>query len=371
MSPPIGVLDPTEAIWQGADAFFQVCDKLNRQPVGYVVCTKEQASQFACVIDPYQNPDAPLPATECSFSGGKIAWMHRRLSNGVEYMLVANIWAEHELTGTVAWGSRSWHVALLPGEIAVLGGPYEEYRQPRQFSAARALPAWVPVRFASPQSVPFEENLEIEATAESRVRLLVPAESGCTPLLNGQPLEGAQPMREFDDPYLAYTVSLPAGKSSIHVPTPAQFTTPCLLQGEFDVESIRQGDWHHVAHSQYMLKMYAPQSEIIRLSPRRGELELTTGWERQGQLFYSGTVEYDFGAQEFADGARLRLPSVAAVNVTLLIDGKEYTSRAFAPYLFDLPAGRHSLALRVTNTMANRLERYAAPSGLLAPPQIG
>ena len=41
-----------------------------------------------------------------------------------------------------------------------------------------------------------------------------------------------------------------------------------------------------------------------------------------------------------------------------------------APYRFDLPAGKHVLTLRLWNTMANRLERYAVPSGLTQPPVI-
>ena len=369
---PIGVLDPTEAVWQGADPapFFTLCDRLNRQSIGYAICTESETGRFACVIDPLRADNPPPPAPDATFDGGELAWMRRRLADGDEYLLVSNIWADRELVGTVRWGRRQWRIALEPGEIAVLGGPYEEYRAPAETTTRRTLPKEAQVRFLAPNLVPFEQTLEVEAAAPLALRLLVPEATGGVPALGGVPLEGGAPVREYDDGYLAYAVSLPAGRSTIRVSAPALFHTPCLLVGDFDATIDRQNDWHHRAFRQYMLDIYAPERMVVRLAPPLAALSTDRGWEQQGRPCYSGAVEYDLGRHDLAQDEWLRLPAVAAVDATLLVDGAEAASRAFAPYLFPLPAGTHRLALRVTGSMANRLERHAAPAGLLAPPEI-
>ena len=39
-------------------------------------------------------------------------------------------------------------------------------------------------------------------------------------------------------------------------------------------------------------------------------------------------------------------------------------------FVLNVPSGTHHLVLRCSNTMANRMERYAAPSGLVGTPHI-
>ena len=149
----------------------------------------------------------------------------------------------------------------------------------------------------------------------------------------------------------------------------AGFTTPALLQGEFDVSLKTSGDYDRVAHRQYSLAMYDPKEAEFTLTARRIRLTLSQGWEKQGQLFYSGEVLIRLGEVMIPAGSRLELPGFRAI-AELLVDGRGSVRLGLAPYRFDLPAGRHVLSLRLWNTMANRLERYAVPSGLTHPPVV-
>jgi len=100
-------------------------------------------------------------------------------------------------------------------------------------------------------------------------------------------------------------------------------------------------------------------------------LNVNSGWEVQGQPFYSGAAEYDLGEVDIADGDELALPAASGV-IELLIDDVARGKCIWPPYRFKLGqfAGRHSLSLRCYNTLANQMERYAAPSGLTMAPRL-
>ena len=72
------------------------------------------------------------------------------------------------------------------------------------------------------------------------------------------------------------------------------------------------------------------------------------------------------------DAAVLELPQLTG-RCTAALDGTGSGSRIFAPYVYPLGkvSGTHTLELRVENTLANMLECYRAPSGLLAGGRIG
>ena len=149
----------------------------------------------------------------------------------------------------------------------------------------------------------------------------------------------------------------------------AGFTTPALLQGAFDVSLKTSGDYARIAYMQYALAMYEPKEAEFTLTARRIRLTLSQGWEKQGQLFYSGEVLIRLGEVMIPAGSRLELPGFRD-TAELLIDGRFSARLGLAPYRFDSPEGEHDLCLRLWNTMANRLERYAVPSGLTQPPVI-
>ena len=73
--------------------------------------------------------------------------------------------------------------------------------------------------------------------------------------------------------------------------------------------------------------------------------------------------------KELPADEQLELPGFRDI-AELLIDGVSQGKRGLAPYIFHLPAGKHRLVLRCWNSMANRMERYAASAGLCRPPAI-
>ena len=368
----IGVIDPAEYAWKHIDTenFFKVCDRLNRLPQGYVICRKEDASRFKLVIDPIADESIPeLPETDVSFDGGEVAFMRRRLEDGTNYILVSNIWSDDVLTGTLHFNGKDFSLELYPGEIAIVGGPFEHYRSPAVTTLKHRFAETVSVKWAAENVVPFDDKLVFEADGNLALSLEVPAELAGKASLNGTRLEGGVSVKVEDDDYVRYT--LPSlQKGEIVLEEASEFQTPCRLVGEFDAVSVREGDWDHAAFHDYLLNMYASKSEIVKLSPRRQTLATNSGWATQGQIFYSNTVEYDLGDVDVAVGDILSLPKVAG-SAELLIDGVSAGKLALAPYDFKLNVvGRHRLAVRCFGTYANQLERYAAPAGLLATPEL-
>ena len=54
------------------------------------------------------------------------------------------------------------------------------------------------------------------------------------------------------------------------------------------------------------------------------------------------------------------------------IDGKECGAKLWSPYAYELnlEAGEHNIEIKVTNTLANMLEFYKAPSGIEEKPML-
>lgn len=86
------------------------------------------------------------------------------------------------------------------------------------------------------------------------------------------------------------------------------------------------------------------------------------GWE----TFWpddSGWVAYETELS-LAEDAELSLGEVSAL-VRVLADDREVGWKGWSPYVFDLPAGCRTLRVEVCNTLANRMEGKAWPSGIM------
>ena len=358
----VAVLDATEDAWQGRDTegFFALCDRLNRYPGGYIVVPAGWQGDSPAVVIDYRNPPEELPSVDIAFDGGQVAIMRRRLEDGTEYLLVSNVWEEKTLCGTLVFHGRKVPLELAQGEIAIVGGPCEDYRSP---SDARTvpLPEQAAVAWGAPNAIPFETSLEF-ALAEEIDALVLYVPAGVKAALDGTPLDDGESCFRQGDAYRCWRLALAPGKHC--VAAVASFDTPCVLEGEFDVDYRSTGDWARKVKTTYMLEIYEPQNESVCLSRRRGILRLDCGWERQGQLFYSGTADYDLGSMDVRPGDVLRLPEVGG-TAELLVDGAGCGVRVAPPFEWKLPSGRHRIVVRCANTMGNFMERYAAPSGLL------
>ena len=365
----VAVIEPTSQVWVGKDStkFFEICDKLNRMAIGYVVIPAGQAGDFPIVIDPFADELPELPAPCATFSGGDVAWMPREI-DGEKFILAANIWSDSTLEGIVKFNGKEYDTELAPGEIAIFGGPLESFRERKVCKTVRTFAMDSDAEFAGAYVIPFEKELEFTAADQLELKLLVPAAAGAAATLDGKTLAGFAADKVFDDAYFSVNITVQPGKHTIALDKAADFNVPAWLEGDFDLDLATKGDFAEVVKVTYMLKIYAPESASYTLSRRRTKLNTACGWEKQGQLFYSGSVTYALGSDTAVDGEFLELPGFCG-TAELIIDGKSAGKCAFAPYRFRLEPGEHELKLRCWNSMGNRMERYAAPSGLTASPE--
>jgi len=363
------VVDPARRAWRGADTtdFFRFCDRLARRAEGYVIVPEDYAGPVKNVVDPLKGiPELPPPSVR--FSGGDLAFMRRRL-DGEEYLLAANVWSDTPLTGTLAFDGREVELELEPGEIAVVGGPFESFRSPEKRRVKHAFSGPRPVVWEEDQLIPFEKELRFSVREEVLISLLVPAENRGAVTVNGRPCAFAEKARLGDDFYLRTVFPAPPGEHAILLETPADFTVPAFAGGAADLDVVTRGDYAEGVHQQYMLSVERPGEVKIAFSPRRDRIDVEKPWREQGQPFAFGSAVVELGEIDASPGDRLELPGFTG-TAELLIDGVPVQKSALPPLRFPLPPGRHVLALRLWASPAARFERYAAPSGLPAPPVV-
>lgn len=126
LADPVAVFDPTESVWAGNSTgreLFELCDRLNRLPINYVIADKtallEKADRFKILLLPGvpleedlrrvltengctildANETGHLPLPDIKFTGGDVHYMRRKLDDGSEMLLVANVWSDTALGG--------------------------------------------------------------------------------------------------------------------------------------------------------------------------------------------------------------------------------------------------------------------------------
>ena len=191
--------------------------------------------------------------------------------------------------------------------------------------------------------------------------------------LDGEALSDKEDTFVLDDPY--YCLSLEKGKAvgthTIVLETTKALTEfdNILLQGDFGVDVHSEEPYTLFCANQYNLDKYLPKEAEVVLTKRPATLKTTVSWANQGHPFYSGKATYCFKLdlpQDFGE-AMLCIPQVhTGCDITL--DQKAIGQRIFLPYTFELGdmSGSHDLLITVSNTMANALEFYKAPSGISA-----
>lgn len=353
----VAVIDPTAALWRGnieGSRIFALCDRLNRSGCGYVIVTPEyahaHAADFALVIDPETwdggaLPDT-LPGSEIRFSGGELHYMRRRMADGTDFLLVANIWSEQELTGQLHYAGREIDLVLAPGELAQLGGAGEQYRRPQRLRQMMTLPTPVAVDFDEANVVPLECWTTVDGSrhlfcwynraALPALRLDLPAGFAGSVSCDGMRLDAFSPLRRWDDCY--QSCALPAiepGWHELEICGELSSTESPMLVGEFDVALTLGPASGQRLRETYNLTLVLPETAEIELSPRRSCLNLGT-LAAQGHVFYAGKVTYhwEFDIPVEAD-AWLVLPEVSGV-CDVSLDGQPAGRAIFAPCTFPL-----------------------------------
>ena len=387
-APSVRVADITEAVRRGAEEvenFFTFTDMLNHAGISYAIVPEDDPGAVRAL-----ETLPPLPERDFTFTGGDLLAMRRKL-NGEYFLLVCNLWSEDELSGTLEFMGKKYELTLASGEMAVLGGPYEEYRAPRSFARELPLAFPAPVKFAAPNRVTFHYNsaFTVAAPLSSALNLLIPAEFADGATCDGQPLTAGETCFLLADPYVRYSIPGAAGVHRFELPAwrnrpadlgkpdsatgndpgmPSDFKyyLPVYLEGDFDVELDVEGPFDHKVYvSYYILNLYDPKKCDVTLKPRRTALAAGS-WAEQGQPFYSGSATYEFDLSAVTGTATLETPG-AAVRVEAVVDGVSRGAACFPPYRIELGdvTGARKLELRVTNTLANEFEEFLAPSGLV------
>jgi hypothetical protein len=286
-------------------------------------------------------------------------------------------------------------LALAPGEIAVIGGPYEEYRPPLNVKRRVELEFPAAVNFSSANLVPFHYNSEWEIAERPRGKLRLQVPSGFASaglIIDGKKMSGGLPVKVFEDDYVEFEVSSEPGRHGFELtawlerpenlgsPPSAtgnaagtrvvpkydgQFYHPVYLCGEFDCDLQTSGDFNHMVFSYYNLQLWAPKECRVTLKCRRSALQAGS-WAEQGQPFYSGAATYAFDVSGMRGSAILELPNLA-VKAEVFLDGRFVAQTCLPPFRIALGEldGHGLLEIKVSNTLANQLEEYRAPSGLM------
>ncbi len=391
---PIGVLDPSLEIMAGRNdgrLLHSLCDKLNRQSLGYIIIDSSHVSQFRYVLNPLDET-TEIPTPDATFDGGDLLWMHRRLDDGTEYLLVASVWSETTLTGTLKWRDKEYPLEIAPGEIAVIGGPWEEYRSPKPPRKSLELSP-KSVRRLGDNIIPLRclSKWTIESPISS-LFLMVPEYLEGKVICDGVLLTGGERAKEFDDPYRRYPVSTTLGEHQITfaniesvsangwfqpgtstdtLVTPEsqkRFMTPLLLRGDFAAKVSAGPSTDKVSGLYYHRIIMKPESMSVILNT---PTELALGdWTEQGLPFYDGAVEYDFDIDgKYADAA-IEVPNTWYCKVAL--DGKAVGSVLWAPWQLPLGNlnGKHRITVTLWNSLAGRMDGYIRENGLLEPPKL-
>lgn len=387
--PDIAVIDPTPDIWAGktdGKHIFDLCDKLNRLPCNYIICSREQAARFPRSLDVSEAAAFDFSSLDngIRFTGPDCAYMRRTLDDGTEYLLIANIWSDQTVNGNLTFNGKSYALELCPGEIAVIGGPWENYRSPSNYAHSMKLASAMPVKWLKQNIAPVLKPISwTNQTAVSDLRLLVPAvavkttdvnwqpvitrtDSVTNVQIDGIPLSDGTPCRMFGDDYTSFPLPSSSGSHSLTftgTPSPSE---PLYFVGDFNVKAITTGDFHEIAFSFYDLQVHYPENVRLEFSAPRTSSLLPGDWSAQGHPFYSGGVEYTLTLNGQAQNAVLEFPQV---NGVLVIDGQTLIWPPFTYPVGNLDGSR-TLRFTVYNTYANQIEMYRAPSGLLQPPVL-
>jgi len=346
---------------------------------------------------------------DIEFSGdGNPHFMRRRMASGKEFCLVANVTSDHPITGRLQFKKLYHDIELLAGEIAVIGETDECFRSPRDAGSKTLVefPDEYAVSWEMDNCVPLsrweDQNGNPTAIADSTeplffrwtnreimssIYVLVPIEieSGVAGLtVDGKPLVNGESTFLFADSYRRYKIehALDPGEHVITYCNSGAIKTPkwnnLYLSGDFSVEVETAEDFVKPYHGGWMemsyfnMRLFLPSKANVSLSQRHRRL-VPCSWTKQGHPFYSGAATYGL-TLSFPDsfpGGTLVFPAIGSV-CSVKLDGNDVGACIWAPYEFSIPkvSGAHTLEFTIWNTLANMLEAYRAPSGLLARPQI-
>lgn len=354
-----------------------------------------------------------------SYEGeGQPHFMRRVLNDGEELIIIANVQDGRRIRGVLHLDDVSYEVVLESGEMAF-------YTKEGQCSGWNDMPVLedvaelileqnvepvnviklaedVPVIWEEENLIPVEcwENAdggsvakhmcfgdlsfryEVKDDEVQHLKLLIP--DACMKQIAGIKLDGsvlkkATPTKVYDDAYWCY--ELPDGQRQgehtlvLRTSEPLSENERILMKGDFGVWLQCENEYAVFASgSQYSLLKYLPEKGKVLLGKRAEKLNTYESWTEQGHPFYSGTVTYCWNLdihKQYGEGI-LYLPKVHD-HCEVFWDRQKVSECIFQPYRCELGdvSGKHHLQIKVTNSMANAMEYYRAPSGIIQGVMLG
>ena len=428
---PVALLDITNDLWEGKDTgkeFFDSVSYLTHSPYGYVIADmkgiKRKASEFKVAVNPGVSLSAEdeqffkdnniilitadeldklselIPVDACFEGVGKPAYMRRMTDEG-EMIILANVNNKEPVCGKISFKGKEHKIELFCGELcyftektAFMRKPFDLRGKKKIILSDKAEISWgdeniIPIeRWMTEEYEPItknnnEDKMMFTYTVKSPVgkgKLFIPKDSfGIVKKItvDGAELKSFGQEKIFDDDYVVFEITegMHEGKHKLVIEKEGSFSSTDLLliKGEFDLQLNIYEKFYKKSAYQYNMHRYIPRDAEIYLSTPGKELSLDKSWTEQGRPFYSGegTYKFSFRLDEASENAVLVLPKVSH-TCRVTIDGKECGAKLWSPYAyeFNLEAGEHNIEIKVTNTLANMLEFYKAPSGIEEKPML-
>ena len=385
-TPRAAVVDPTERLLRGevtGEAFFELCDRLNKHNVDHIILPEEDAAKYEFVFDPTKDgiPET-LPEPDFTFTGTTLLGRVNTLASGEKVLFVGNIWSDEIAVGELTFEGRTVALELAPGEIAVINGPFEEFRAPADRKAKLTVKLPETVSFSEDNHIPFHWNGSWENRVDlPDMRLAIPLAIAAGATFDGVPLSGGDLAPIYDDFYYFFTVSGKAGKHAFYLPAwetdqntdvdwrpvaeakVSDFPTPVRLFGKFDVDLHTHNDFHRPVFAYYNLIMHYPEKMEIFLDRRSGKMS--------GEPFYRGSITHTIDLECDFDRAVIELPKCTG-TVELFLDGRSLGTCFATPYRYAAGklTGKHRLEIVTESLLTGFFEEYREAYGPLCDPLI-
>ena len=427
---PIAVLDITDDIWEGRTEnreLFEVCEKLNRMPYGYVLADVKSIVANKNEFDVIINTGAQLEGKraqvleelgipviranelnklqeliDCNLyyeGDGSPHFMRRHLDEGMELVIIANIEDGKEIKGILHIAEHSYPILLQSGEMKFftqsgeivveesLACEGQKFEVPDEVPVIWEQENLLPLEYwknTSGQTIGkhFEEGsisftYQVADTDVRELKLLVSSrhnEGIESILLDGHLIVACKKTQVFDDVYWMYELGsgteLGEHTITLNITSLLSEKDGIFLQGDFGVRLECEDAYTVLADpAQYSLLKYLPNEARVILHKRTKTLSMSKSWCEQGHPFYSGRVTYCLSLENILDYETgvISIPEVHNGCIVKL-DGEIIGQRSFAPYVFGLDniCKKHTLEITVYNSMGNAMEFYQAPSGITA-----
>jgi len=378
----VAVIDPSIELFRGnAQAgknVFAIFDILKNSACGYVAVTREYAEKnpdkFALVIDP-ASWDGKLdltgiPGSDVSFSGGKLAYMRRRLADNTIMLIAANIWIDCEVQGELEFDGQKYNIALAPGEYAFFSPANTCFRTPEKCECVLALPDTAQVSYDAVQRIPLETYSKDAGKAFAfawnntadlaELVLEVPEYYHGSIKCDSVELAEFSEGMHWHEKVRCYTLPAEALQRGEHVLTFADGIDHKyipFLAGNFDVAVGNPDTSFQLVRSTYCLAVKRAEKYTVELSPRRDTMQSTRLPGEQGAVFYDGAITFRWEFDLPEKTSAIALEGASGV-CDIVLDGKAAQRVIFEPYTaaLEIAPGKHTLEITLYGSAGALLE---------------